>query len=103
MRAFLLLMSLSLPLTIAAAQDRTPPGFSNGRFHVITLPRSPADAMGDKLMILDSATGDLWQWWDQPATAAAPAKTGITYMGRVTPGTAPGDTVIVPKSGTPKK
>jgi hypothetical protein len=44
------------------------------------------------MMVLDTTTGDLWQWWDSPALNQSPAKAGITYMGRVTLGAAPGET-----------
>jgi hypothetical protein len=60
--------------------------------------------LGDRIMILDTRSGDLWQWWDAPALGNFPAKTGITYMGKVTPGTAPGETRSFQRFDiTPKK
>jgi hypothetical protein len=63
-----------------------------GRFQGFVLPKGSNDLGGDRMMVLDTATGDLWQWWDSPALNQSPAKSGITYMGRVAPGIAPGET-----------
>lgn len=63
-----------------------------GRYKGFILPKGSSEIGGDRMMVLDTTTGDLWQWWDSPALNQSPAKAGITYMGRVTPGTAPGET-----------
>lgn len=63
-----------------------------GRYQGFILPKGSNEINGDRMMVLDTATGDLWQWWDSPALNQSAAKAGITYMGRVTPGTAPGET-----------
>jgi hypothetical protein len=62
-----------------------------GRYQAIPLPKSESE-VGERIMILDTSTGDLWQWWDAPALANVPARSGVTYMGKVAPGSAPGET-----------
>jgi hypothetical protein len=67
-----------------------------GRYQAVPLSKS-ANEFGDRIMILDTATGELWQWWDAPALGNHPGRTGITYMGKVEPSVAPGETVSFEK------
>ena len=73
-----------------------PPGANavrpTGRYQAIALPRDPGNA-GDKMMIVDTFTGDVWQWFDSPALSQYIGRSGVTYMGKLKPGIKPGETV----------
>jgi hypothetical protein len=73
-------------------EAQTPPTASSGRFQIVSLPKS-ANSTIDQVVILDTATGDLWQWIEAPAIGNNSGFNGIKYLGRVTPGAKPGDIV----------
>jgi hypothetical protein len=73
-----------------------------GRYQAFPLSKSPADG-ADKVMIIDTGTGDLWLVADSPAFGGYAAKTSMTYMGKVTPGHAPGETTTFTRSEAPAK
>jgi hypothetical protein len=75
---------------LVAVQARADPA-AIGRYQAIALPRG-ADDLPNKIMILDTVTGDLWQWWERPSSPVDFGPAGITYMGRVAPGSAAGAT-----------
>ena len=56
-----------------------------GRYAMVTLPTQPG-SFDSRVMILDTADGHLWQWWEAPAIGNASPNSGITYLGKVTPG-----------------
>jgi hypothetical protein len=69
---------------LAAAADA-------GTYQGFALSKTVGD-VGDRFMVLDTRTGDIWQLWDAPALGGHPAASGITYMGQVKAGNAPGET-----------
>ena len=72
-----------------------PPGVTaknNGRYQALALPHDPGTA-GDKMMIVDTLTGDVWQWFDSPALSQYIGRSGVTYMGKLKPGKKPGETI----------
>jgi hypothetical protein len=65
-----------------------------GRYQILILP-SKGSVSADRVMILDTKDGNLWEWWDQSAVGTVPASTGISYMGKLTPGDHAGDTMPI--------
>jgi len=80
--SFLILASIVSHDAIAA---------DGGRYQAIVLPKNPGDTFST-MMILDTTTGDLWQWMEAPGMGKISEYLGMTYMGKVTPGSAPGET-----------
>ena len=82
------------------------PGFAQaqtqvGRYEMLALPKQPG-SYDNRVMILDTADGHLWQWWEAPAVGSSVPSSGITYLGKVTPGNAPGETMPAHRSGAPE-
>jgi hypothetical protein len=77
----------AIPFALSAGLLASPVSADSpmGRFQGFVLPKGSNDLGGDRMMVLDTATGDLWQWWDSPALNQSPAKSGITYMGHGSP------------------
>jgi hypothetical protein len=73
---------LATPATSSAADV--------GRYQAIPLPKVQ-NQLGDMIMILDTSTGDLWEWWVGPAIGDSKASEGVVYIGKMTPGSAPGE------------
>ena len=46
-------------------EAQAPPAGTSGRFQMVPLPKSANSAI-DEVVILDTATGDLWQWIEAP-------------------------------------
>jgi hypothetical protein len=72
-----------------------------GRYEMVTLPNKPG-SFDNRVMILDTADGHLWQWWEAPAVGSLVASSGITYLGKVVPGTAAGETMPAHRSSAPE-
>ena len=72
-----------------------------GRYEMVTLPSQPG-SYDRRVMILDTVDGHLWQWWEAPAVGGSAPTSGITYLGKVAPGSAPGETVPAHRSGAPE-
>ncbi|MGA2088088.1 MAG: hypothetical protein ABSG66_04130 [Stellaceae bacterium] len=72
-----------------------------GRYQAVPLSKVQGE-FGDRIMILDTITGDLWQWWDAPAMGNDPGRSGITYMGHVKPSATPGETTTFRRFDAPK-
>ncbi len=87
-------LMMSILAASAAAEEA-------GRYQGFPVSRSADGA--DKIMIIDTSTGDLWLISDSPAFAGYAAKTSMTYMGKVTPGHAPGETTTFSRSEAPAK
>jgi hypothetical protein len=88
MRIALALVALALSAAGGTqAQTQNPVG----RYEMVALPKQPG-SYDNRVMILDTADGHLWQWWEAPAVGSAISSSGITYLGKVTPGNAPGET-----------
>ena len=62
-----------------------------GRYQMIALPDKPG-SFDSKVMILDTADGHLWQWWEAPAVGSSVPSSGITYLGKVLPGASSSET-----------
>lgn len=61
-----------------------------GRYQAVPLPRAE-NQFGQAILILDTSSGDLWQWWQASPVGDSPGGEGITYIGRMKPGSAPGE------------
>jgi hypothetical protein len=80
-------------LAVGAARAEEAP---LGRYQMVPLPARPG-SFDNRVMILDTRDGHLWQWWEVPAVGGGlgGVNSGITYMGKVVPGSSAGDTVPV--------
>ena len=72
-----------------------------GRYEMVALPNKPG-SYDNRVMILDTADGHLWQWWEAPAVGSSVPSSGVTYLGKVTPGTAAGETMPARRSAAPE-
>jgi hypothetical protein len=66
------------------------PAFADGvagRYQAIVVPRPGAEP---RVLLLDTRDGQLWQWWHLDS---GEGDTGITYLGKLVPGTKAGDVV----------
>jgi hypothetical protein len=97
-------MTKAILIAISLFGLLTVPAFAAdvGRYQAIPLAKSTSLGGEDAIMILDTQTGDFWEWFSAPGIGKNPPVTGITYMGKVTPGNSPGETTtiqrFVPKS-----
>ena len=82
---------------VAQAQTQNPVG----RYEMLALPKQPG-SYDNRVMILDTADGHLWQWWEAPAVGSSVPSSGFTYLGKVTPGNAPGETQPARHGETPE-
>ena len=96
-------MRIVLALAAAALAAPVPAQAQNpvGRYEMVTLPSKPG-SYDNRVMILDTADGHLWQWWEAPAVGSTASSSGITYLGKIAPGAAPGETQPVRHSGAPE-
>jgi hypothetical protein len=72
-----------------------------GRYEMVALPNSPG-SFDNRVMILDTADGHLWQWRETPAVGSSGASSGITYLGKIAPGNMAGETVPAHRSNAPE-
>lgn len=61
-----------------------------GRYQLVRLMDGDRDHTA--VMVLDTANGHLWEWREAPGTKGS-ARAAIIYMGKVEPGTQPGEIV----------
>ena len=99
MRTALALIALALPVAGSANAQTTENPV--GRYEMVALPDKPG-SYETRVMILDTADGHLWQWWEAPAVGSSVPSSGITYLGKVAPGNAPGETQPARHSGAPE-
>jgi hypothetical protein len=97
MRIALTVIALALLAGAARAQTQGPVG----RYEMVTLPNKPG-SFDNRVMILDTADGHLWQWWEVPAVGGMVPSSGITYLGKVVPGSTPGETMPARHSAAPE-
>ena len=92
-----------IALTLSAAGGTQAQTTQNpvGRYEMVALPKQPG-SYDNRVMILDTADGHLWQWWEAPAVGSSVPSSGITYLGKVTPGPVPGETQPARRSGAPE-
>jgi len=84
-------MKHKLFLSVLFALAATPAIAQNaGRYQAVALPKAPNET-GDRIMILDTVTGDLWQRAEAPTIGNSAGGDSMTYMGRPDPGK-PGET-----------
>jgi hypothetical protein len=72
-----------------------------GRYEMVTLPTKPG-SFDSRVMILDTADGHLWQWWEAPAVGSATPSSGLTYLGKVTPGSTTTETTPLHRGAAPE-
>jgi hypothetical protein len=72
-----------------------------GRYQMVTLPTKPG-SFDSRVMILDTADGHLWQWWEAPVIGSSAPSSGIAYLGKVTPGSTTNETLPIHRSGPPE-
>jgi hypothetical protein len=87
----LTLTLVCVTLSNAAAADP-------GRYRAIPVTRQ--GDTGATVLIIDTETGDVWQWSEGTNGSNVPG-TGIRYEGRVVPGDGPGDSVARQGFGLP--
>ncbi|HEX4508005.1 MAG TPA: hypothetical protein VH722_19920 [Alphaproteobacteria bacterium] len=90
-------LALSVPGLAEAQTTQNPVG----RYEMVALPKQPG-SYDNRVMILDTADGHLWQWWEAPAVGSSVPSTGITYLGKIAAGNAPGESMPVRRSGAPE-
>jgi hypothetical protein len=85
MRAIRILATFALTTAGLLLTPRAWADSAIGRYQMIALPTKPG-SFDSRIMILDTADGHLWQWWESPAVGSATPSNGIIYMGKVAPG-----------------
>jgi hypothetical protein len=99
-------MAMALFILALPAASLLPPRAAHaenpvGRYEMVALPNRPG-SFDNRVMILDTADGHLWQWWEAPAMGSMAPGSGITYLGKVTPGNANGETMPAHRNGAPE-
>jgi hypothetical protein len=99
-------MAIIVSILALSALSLITPGLAHaenpvGRYEMIALPNKPG-SFDNRVMILDTADGHLWQWWEAPAVGSSVPSSGITYLGKVAPGTAAGETMPAHRSSAPE-
>ncbi len=70
-----------------------------GRYQMVPLPSRPG-SFDNRVMILDTRDGHLWQWWEAPVIGSTNSGgRGMIYMGKVVPGSAAGENMPIPHTG----
>lgn len=101
MRALTILATLAL---MTAGALHIPQALADsvvGRYQMIAVPTKPG-SFDSRIMILDTAEGHLWQWWEAPAVGSATPSSGIIYLGKVTPGGTTIETTPLHRGGPPE-
>jgi hypothetical protein len=68
----------------------------NPRYQIIALPPVATDT-GHNALIIDTQAGFLWEYWSGPSADDKKINEGITFLGKVTPGSVPGETIPILK------
>lgn len=69
----------------------------NGRYSIISLLPTQSET-GNRALILDSHDGYLWEYWSGP-DATGKFNEGITFLGKLMPGSTPGETTPIVRFG----
>ena len=80
---------------VAVAQDGI------GRYQAVPIAPAPNSANSGEILLLDTSDGHVWKWWEAPTVGSAVGGSGITDMGKLTPGTSPGEIIQRFKYGQP--
>jgi hypothetical protein len=64
-----------------------------GRYQAIPIPQASNAISSGGVLLLDTRDGHVWEWWHAATVGNVAGGAGITYMGKLTPGKAPGDVV----------
>ncbi len=95
---FIILAGLAAGLLSATLKAHAEEGV--GRYQMVPLPARPG-SFDNRIMILDTRDGHLWQWWEAPVVGSGNSGgRGMIYMGKVVPGSAAGETMPIPHTGT---
>ena len=68
----------------------------NPHYQIIALPPVETDT-GHHALIIDTQAGFLWEYWSNPAANDKKIDEGITFLGKVSPGSVPGETIPILK------
>jgi hypothetical protein len=101
MRTAIIVSILALPALSLIAPRAAHTENPVGRYEMVALPNKPG-SFDNRVMILDTADGHLWQWWEAPAVGSSVPSSGITYLGKVAPGAAAGETMPAHRSSMPE-
>ena len=82
---------------LAAGRVAAQTGDEVGRYQMAVLPPAPG-SFDTRVMIIDTRDGNLWQWWEAPAVGNG-GGAGITYLGKVVPGSSIGETIPTRRGG----
>ena len=85
----ILLLAIAGGGNVAHAQSGGSPSVTPGRYQAVPL-TEPGRTTG--VLIVDTATGDVWKWFETAAAHGA-VGSGIRYEGAVVPGAKPGEIV----------
>jgi hypothetical protein len=82
-----------IPNLVCSASAKRSGG--NGRYQIAPL-SSTQSSSGYNALIIDTREGYLWAYWDAPGPDGKFGE-GITFLGKLAPGTAPGESIPIPK------
>ena len=86
LKVLVLIVLAMLPTAVFADADV-------GRYQMVALPKvRPGEA--DRVMVLDTKEGVLWEWWEAPASGNYPGENGWAYLGKAVPMGAAGATEV---------
>jgi hypothetical protein len=69
-------------------------------YSLVVVPSGPNTTYREAL-IIDRRTGDLWDYINQSQIGKAPGGTTLLYVGKVAPGSAPGQVIVQDGFGKP--
>jgi hypothetical protein len=93
--AFIPLIAMLFLSVGAAAQDGI------GRYQAVPIAPAPNSANSGEILLLDTRDGHVWKWWEAPRMGNVAGGSGITYMGKLVPGSSPGEIVQRFRYGQP--
>jgi hypothetical protein len=64
-----------------------------GRYQAVPIAPAANSAQSCEVLLIDTRDGHIWKWWEAATVANAAGGSGITYMGKLTPGISPGEII----------
>jgi hypothetical protein len=64
-----------------------------GRYQAIAIPPASNSISSGNILLLDTRDGHVWEWWHAATIGNVAGGAGITYMGKLISGKAPGEVV----------